>query len=33
LKKKLGLSLSDTELDRAIVDIWQKMRDDRGKPL
>jgi len=32
LKKKLGLSLSDGELDRAIADICQKMHDDRDKP-
>lgn len=31
LKKKLDLSLSDTELDRAIEDIWYEMRDDRDK--
>ena len=31
LKKRLGLSLSDTELDRAIADIWQKMHNDRDK--
>jgi len=32
LKKKLGLSLSDSELDRGIADICQKMHDDRDKP-
>ena len=32
LKKKLGLALSDTELDRAITDICQKMHADRDKP-
>jgi hypothetical protein len=32
LKKKLGLSLSDAELDRAISDICQKMHGDRDKP-
>ena len=32
LKKKLGLSLSDAELDRAIAEACQKMRGDRDKP-
>jgi hypothetical protein len=32
LKKKLGLSLSDADLDRAIMDICQQMHGDRDKP-
>ena len=31
LKKKLGLSLSDGDLDRGIVEICQKMHDERDK--
>ena len=32
LKKKLGLAMSDTDLDRAISDVCQKMHGDRDKP-
>ena len=32
LKKKLGLAISDAELDRAITDVCQKMHGDRDKP-
>ena len=32
LKKKLGLALSDSELDRAIAEVCQKMHGDRDKP-
>ena len=31
LKKKLGLTAPDAELDAAIMDIWQKMKADRDK--
>ena len=32
LKKKLGLAISDSELDLGISDICQKMHGDRDKP-
>jgi hypothetical protein len=32
LKKKLGLALDDAELDRSIMDVCQRMHDDRDKP-
>jgi len=32
LKKKLGLTISDGELDRGITDICQQMHDERDKP-
>lgn len=32
LRKKLGLSLSDDELDHAIAETCQKMQGDRDKP-
>lgn len=31
LKKKLGLTASDAELDKAVVDICQKMKGDQDK--
>jgi len=31
LKKKLGLSMSDAELDQSIMDVCQKMKADRDK--
>jgi len=31
LKRKLGLTLSDTELDKAISDICQQMKDSKRK--
>jgi hypothetical protein len=31
LKKKLALSLPDTELDQAIMEMCQRMKDDRDK--
>jgi hypothetical protein len=33
LKKKLGLTLDDDELDQSVADACQKMHDDRDKPL
>src|SRR5262249_51037658 len=32
LKKKLGLVISDSELDRGITDVCQKMNGERDKP-
>jgi hypothetical protein len=32
LKKKLALSMTDAELDQAIMDICQKMKAERDKP-
>ncbi len=32
LKKKLALSVSDAELDKAVIDVCQKMHSDRDKP-
>jgi len=32
LKKKLALSGSDAELDKAVIDVCQKMHGDRDKP-
>jgi Protein of unknown function (DUF2853) len=32
LKRTLGLAISDTELDRAITDVCDKMHGDRDKP-
>jgi len=32
LKRKLGLTLSDSDLDRAIMDVCQQMHGDRDKP-
>jgi hypothetical protein len=31
LKKKLGLSLDDVELDQSVADVCQKMHEDRDK--
>ena len=32
LKKKLGLTASDAELDRAIMDVCERMKAERDKP-